>query len=44
MKLVERLLLDVPDQGGQTVIQFSAAVDWSDTVDFEERLTRALMN
>ncbi|MAV07497.1 MAG: hypothetical protein CMA29_06380 [Euryarchaeota archaeon] len=33
----------VPDEGGQTVIQFSAAtVDWSDTVDFEERLTTAL--
>ena len=26
----------VPDQGGQTVIQFSAAtVDWSDTVDLK---------
>ena len=33
----------VPDEGGQTVIQFSAAtVDWSDTVEFEERLTTAL--
>ena len=33
----------VPDEGGQTVIQFSAAtVDWSDTVDFEDRLTTAL--
>jgi len=33
----------VPDEGGQTVIQFSAAtVDWSDTVAFEDRLTLAL--
>ena len=33
----------VPDQGGQTVIQFSAStLDWSDTVEFEGRLSSAL--
>ena len=33
----------VPDEGGQTVIQFSAAtLDWSDTVEYEGRLTTAL--
>jgi len=33
----------VPDEGGQTVIQFSAStLDWSDTVEFEERLSSAL--